>query len=108
MFFVAVGGDAGVCAFDHRGHDSTGSVNFHLPHDVAEGPTPAGFTQANWRFCTNCHVLFFGGNPGQCPKTGLGHVFNPKDFNFVLPHGSEFTPRSQKIDEGSVGIPVDC
>jgi hypothetical protein len=38
LFFVAVGGDAGVCPKDRLGHDSTGSVNFHLPHNIPETP----------------------------------------------------------------------
>jgi hypothetical protein len=95
MFFVTPGGDAGTCAADGGPHDSTGSFNFHLPHDVPEGSTPAGFTQANWRFCRKCHVLFFGGNPGQC-KLGGGHDPNGS-FNFVLPHGEQFSPESYTL-----------
>jgi hypothetical protein len=74
------------------GHDTSGSLNFHLPHDIPEEP----LTQQNWRFCRKCHCMFFGGAPGTCVQGG-GHDGNGS-FNFVLLHGTDFRPHSQPID----------
>jgi hypothetical protein len=92
MFFLAGDGNAGICITGDP-HDGTGSENFHLLHDVPEEP----FFQGDWRFCLNCHVLFFGPEPGggvcvAAPVQGGPHL--PQGFIFVLKHGTEFTPTS--------------
>ena len=87
LFFVATGGDPGTCARDGGGHDSTGSLNFHLPHDI---PVTQG-NQRDWRFCHKCSLLYFGGNPGHCVKGGSHEQIN--SFDFVLPLGGEFIPK---------------
>lgn len=99
MSFAPTGGNPGPCS---RGgdHDSTGSFDFFLPHDIS---VVAG-TQGGWRFCRKCSVLFFGGNPGSCVRGG-GHD-GTGSFNFVLAHGSRFIPTSHKIDEGTDLVPV--
>jgi len=92
LFFVPVGGDAGTCAKDMGPHDATGSLNFHLPHNIPEAPS----TQKGWRFCFKCSLLYFGGNPGHCVKGG-GHEHTQHTFNFVLAHGDEFIPKHSTL-----------
>lgn len=99
LFFVPVGGNAGTCG-QGGGHDSTGSFNFHLPHDIPEAPG----NQAGWRFCRKCSVLFFSGNPGKCVKGG-GHD-GTGSFNFVLRHGGTFIRRSGSLEDDTDLIPV--
>ena len=100
LVWVGIGGDAGVCV-GGGGHDTTGSLNFHLPHDIPEAPS----LQQNWRFCRKCHCMFFGGNPGTCVRGG-GHD-GTGSFNFVLQHGSTFIPPSVPIDPGPDLNPVN-
>jgi hypothetical protein len=65
-------------------------LNFMLSYDVPETPT----AQIAWRYCMNCHAMFFDGYPdkGACPAGGghkaLGHVF-------VLPYDVPETPTAQ-------------
>jgi hypothetical protein len=71
----------GKCPGAADGHHPKGS-NFFLPHDVAETPT----AQGSWRFCVDCHALFFNdNNSGKCPAhPASAHV--PLGLTFVLPH----------------------
>lgn len=48
-------------------HEAQGS-NFNLPHSIPEAP----FTQRGWRFCNECHGLFFDGVPGKCEGNAGG------------------------------------
>ena len=50
--------------------------------------------QKEWRYCNNCHGLFFDGYPdkGRCPAGG-GHI--AIGYNFVLPHDVGPTPNQQ-------------
>jgi hypothetical protein len=51
--------------------------------------------QTEWRFCDNCHAMFYNGAPqkGRCPAGG-GHV--AQGFNFLLPYGNlSETPTAQ-------------
>eukprot|EP01097_Dermamoeba_algensis_P010004 TRINITY_DN7210_c0_g1_i1.p1 TRINITY_DN7210_c0_g1~~TRINITY_DN7210_c0_g1_i1.p1 ORF type:complete len:310 (+),score=65.85 TRINITY_DN7210_c0_g1_i1:31-930(+) len=43
--------------------------------------------QENWRQCSSCFVLFFGGHPGCCPVTGGPHDPS-KSLNYSLLHFS--------------------
>lgn len=64
-------------------HVAAGFV-FFLPH---EHPGLLG-GQPEWRFCDKCYSLFWAGdqfNQGRCHDGG-GHMFNPRSFNFFLPH----------------------
>jgi hypothetical protein len=77
----------GVCPAGggHEGHgDDARTFNFVLTHDVA----PTGSSQAEWRNCWDCQVLFYNGHQaskGVCPVGG-GHEGHPQEsFNFVLP-----------------------
>jgi hypothetical protein len=99
LFHVKVGGHAGTCV-KGGGHDSTGSLNFALPANIAEPPG----SQENWRRCKKCHSLYFGGNPGRCVK-GAGHEKPDNPNNFVLPHGANFIPKSVPLAEPE-GIPA--
>lgn len=98
LVFIATGGDAGTCV-QGGGHDSTGSLNFQLPHDIPEEPR----TQSNWRFCRKCSVLFFGGNPGPCVRGGRHD--GTGSFDFVLRHGKKFRPHPG--GGGSGGLHVE-
>jgi hypothetical protein len=69
-------------------HESQG-FNFNLPFDIPETP----FTQRNWRFCSECHGLFFGGNPGRCINGG-GHK-GQGSVDFVLTHSRPEAPGTQ-------------
>jgi len=57
--------------------------NFALPHhvDLINGAT----TQKDWRFCRECHGLFYNGSAknGRCPAGGDHVAFG---WNFMLPH----------------------
>ena len=47
------------------------------------GPaSPQPLFQDNWRYCNNCHVLFYDGYPnkGVCPAGG-GHVAIGDNFD---------------------------
>jgi hypothetical protein len=50
--------------------------------------------QKDWRYCGNCHGLFFDGYPdkGRCPA-GNGHT--AAGYNFVLPHDIPPAPDRQ-------------
>ena len=61
-------------------HEAQG-LNFNLPHSIPETP----FAQRGWRFCNECHGLFFDGVPGRC-KAGGAHT-NRGSVDFVLTHG---------------------
>lgn len=83
------GGRKGACPADGGDH-MAGGFMFVLPHDVPGGPTE----QTDWRFCSNCFVMFFDGSQdkGNCAHGG-GH--QAQGFNFVLPH---IDPHAQPID----------
>lgn len=48
--------------------------------------------QAAWRFCVNCHAMYFDGfkTKGVCPNGPNGHV--AAGFTFFLPHDRHVTP----------------
>ena len=48
-----------------------------------------------WRFCNQCFVMFFDGNPqkGHCPGGTNGHVAQGLTFN--LPHDTPETEHDQ-------------
>ena len=50
--------------------------------------------QPDWRFCNQCHGLFFDGFPdkGRCPA---GHGHQAQGLNFFLPHDLAETPQAQ-------------
>lgn len=51
-------------------------------------------TQAEWRFCQKCRILFFNGYPekGACPGGG-GH--GATGFNYMPPYDVAGTPTAQ-------------
>lgn len=59
-------------------HEAAG-FNFVLTHSIP----PAASSQADWRFCAKCSMLFYSGNGqrGVCSKGG-GH--DASGYNFVL------------------------
>ena len=61
------------------GHKAAGFM-FELPHDI---PGPG---QNNWRYCQNCHSMFYDGYPqkGACAANAAGHV--AQGYMFVLQH----------------------
>jgi hypothetical protein len=86
MFFDS-DGPSGFCQADReRGHDSSGSIPYVLPHDVPASAT----AQAGWRFCKKCFAMFFPGGAGSgCPRGGAHD--GSSSFPFVLPHTGEST-----------------
>ncbi|HCT75392.1 MAG TPA: hypothetical protein DGT23_02110, partial [Micromonosporaceae bacterium] len=46
--------------------------------------------QEDWRFCGNCHVMFFSGRDGsyyrENQRCAAGGLHNPLGYNFVLPY----------------------
>lgn len=70
-----IGGARGAVGHVAQGYD------FLLPHDVA----PSEWAQKDWRYCKNCHAMFFDGyaDKGVCAGGG-GH--QAAGFMFVLPH----------------------
>jgi hypothetical protein len=50
--------------------------------------------QAEWRYCTKCHAMFYNGyaQKGACPGGG-GHF--AQGYGFVLPHDVPGTPTQQ-------------
>jgi len=70
-------------------HEAQG-FNFNLPHSIPEAP----FTQRGWRFCNECHGLFFEGIPGRCIKDGGPHT-NRGSVDFVLTHSRAEAPGEQ-------------
>jgi hypothetical protein len=65
--------------------------HFLLPHDIADGPT----SEANWRYCGKCEVLFWDGddiNKGHCVRGG-GH--QAVGLNYVLSEGSDEDSQNQ-------------
>jgi hypothetical protein len=53
--------------------------------------------QADWRYCQNCHSMFYNGytNAGACVYTGSGGAHVAQGFNFDLPHDIVPTTTSQ-------------
>lgn len=82
MFYNGVA-QKGSCPGNARGHrkDEDFDLNFAVSHDVFGVPS----TQAEWRYCRKCFVMFYNGfaSRGVC-NAGGEHA--PEGFNFVLPH----------------------
>jgi hypothetical protein len=72
------------------GHSAEG-YNFSLPHGVPESQ----WAQKDWRYCQDCHVMFYDGYPdkGVCASGGAHRA---SGFHFVLPHDIPFSGQSQK------------
>src|ERR1700712_3032047 len=62
--------------------------------DVAAA-RPSTSTQYYWRYCDNCHEMFYDGYPqkGICPGGGSGHVAS--GYYFALPYDAPTTPHDQ-------------
>lgn len=69
---------------EHGGHLAT-DLDFTLP--VSPG---AGNGQNGWRFCTQCHGLFWPGARSVCPKTLSDH--NAAGLVFWLPYAPTAIP----------------
>jgi len=121
MFFAG-SPDHGACPSRATGGDHNPlGWNFALPHGVPETKN----AQGNWRFCGNCHGMFFAGSPdhGVCPSRATGGNHNPLGGNFVLPHpispvlhlvdfssevevvGDQYTPNSHVTIDYGYNIP---
>lgn len=87
----------GICPRDHRGHDLTGSGDYILGDNYNQNTWPnkvTTSTQDNWRWCSKCQGLFFGGHQAasRCPAggthdpTGSGnYILNQDPFKGVPP-----------------------
>lgn len=60
-------------------HQQDGSFAYALQFDIA----PPDGTQAEWRSCAKCQVLFFGPFGGVCPADNGRHS-DANSFNYVL------------------------
>lgn len=71
------------------GHVAQG-FQFVLPHSLPG----SAWAQTDWRFCHQCHTMFFDGYPskGACPAGG-GHA--AAGLNFALPHDVSESALSQ-------------
>src|SRR5208283_1056493 len=51
--------------------------------------------QSDWRYCQNCHAMFYDGfgNKGNCQVGGRGHT--AQGLNFTLPYGEPSTDTAQ-------------
>lgn len=81
LFFDGYADRKGTCPADGGGHAAAGWI-FFLPH---EHPGEFG-GQPDWRFCVQCHAMFWTGEPanlGRCPAGGA-HV--AAGYVFFLPH----------------------
>jgi hypothetical protein len=85
----APGGDAGQTKCPAGGqHDVRGSWDFYLP--ALETGASVTMGQPEWRFCANCHSLFWNGDSikGVCP----GAVGGGFRLNAVLDPSGRFAP----------------
>lgn len=66
---------------------SYGPRGAHNLEAVVLFPEPQPPGQSDWRFCFKCFLLFYGGFglTGRC-HAGGAHAFDPRSYNFVLPH----------------------
>lgn len=74
------------CPFDGGTHNWIG-WNFVVPNDQQGATDQTG--QKNWRFCSECHALFFAPDQlpaGVCPKGGR---HQPLGWNFYLPNDQQ-------------------
>ena len=85
LFFNGNRNDKGSCAGqgEHKAEQVGGADRlYRVTFDDSTGPG-----QGEWRFCTKCFALFFGGYPekrGVCAADGGNH--NAAGYNFFLYH----------------------
>ena len=81
MYF---GGNPGSHCPAGGSHDSTGSGNYRISHNMI---VPYG--QTNWRWCHKCQGMYFGGNPGShCPAGGSHDSTGSGNYNLVENSGN--------------------
>jgi hypothetical protein len=95
MFYLGFR-DNGQCPRDGLVHDHHLSWIFKLPYNSAWTPND----QPDWRWCGNCHALFFAGyapNLGRCTFGGPHRIdgSGQGQVNFVLPHDIGEPPGTQ-------------
>jgi len=74
----------GKCPRDQGPHDPHGfnfEPNFNPEFDLADTPT----TQARWRFCVKCHVMFWQGSAPADRACAGGGPHEEAGFHFMLP-----------------------
>jgi hypothetical protein len=73
----------------HGGDPDTADMDFTVTNNQCPG-----HPQADWRYCHQCHAMFFDGYPnkGVCPAQG-GH--EAVGYNFLLPHDVAASGQSQ-------------
>lgn len=85
-----LGSGGGVCPKDGKPHTSSGSGNYLLVHNALMAPG-----QDQWRWCSKCQGMFFGGSPymgvkgGVCPASKSAHT---KDGSGNYTIGVDFPP----------------
>ncbi len=73
-------GNPGRCVGTGSGHSKAGSGNYTLPHNDAKARG-----QKNWRWCSKCSGLWYGGHPaGPCPGGGSHNMTGSGNYTLKL------------------------
>jgi endonuclease/exonuclease/phosphatase family metal-dependent hydrolase len=80
-----------ICPATNSNHNFWGNNNALLYNCIS----PTSHSQADWRYCTKCKGLFFGGATGKgvCPVTdanGNQHEYIETWFNYILPYVTSY------------------
>jgi hypothetical protein len=101
MFYDGYPGGGRCPAGGGHQRQASAGINFTLPYNTVGTAT----AQTEWRYCRNCHSLFFNGfgPKGICPAGG-GHI--AEGLVFTLPHSGITGWRTSAADLRWFGVPI--
>lgn len=78
----AGGSSHSVCPAGGTHQIGSGNWNYSL---IRNATSPFPYGQSNWRSCTKCQSIFFGGNPpGVCPAGGAHEANTAHDWTLIM------------------------